>query len=182
MQIQIDRTFYTSRPEPSARPEKENRTYDVLEKLQIPYIRLDHEATGTIEDCHEIDRLLEINICKNLFLCNTQKTDFYLLMMPGNKMFRTKELSAQIGTARLSFAPAGFMEEYLDITPGSVSVMGLIHDKDNKVQLLIDKDVLKDEYIGCHPCINTSSIKLKTSDLMDKFLPFVRHNPLFVEL
>ncbi len=182
MQIQIDRTFYTSRPEPSARPEKENRTYDVLEKLQIPYIRLDHEATGTIEDCHEIDRLLEINICKNLFLCNAQKTDFYLLMMPGNKMFRTKELSAQIGTARLSFAPAGFMEEYLDITPGSVSVMGLIHDKDNKVQLLIDKDVLKDEYIGCHPCINTSSIKLKTSDLMDKFLPFVRHNPLFVEL
>lgn len=182
MKIHIDRTIYTERPDPSSRLEKENRTYDLLEKLDIPFIRLDHEEAKTIEDCNEVDQLLQITICKNLFLCNTQKTKFYLLMMPGNKKFQTKELSAQIGTARLSFAPMEYMEEFLDITPGSVSVMGLMNDKDNRVQLLIDKDVLKDEFIGCHPCINTSSIRIKTTDVMDKFLPHVRHEPTLVDL
>ncbi|MDD3173116.1 MAG: prolyl-tRNA synthetase associated domain-containing protein [Herbinix sp.] len=182
MGINIDRTLYTGRPDPQTRLEKEIRTYDILEKLDIPYVRLDHDATGTIEDCHEVDQLLQITICKNLFLCNSQKTKFYLLMLPGNKMFKTKELSAQINSARLSFAPSKYMEEYLDITPGSVSIMGVMNDSKNMVQLLIDKDVLKEEYIGCHPCINTSSIRIKTEDIIEKFLPYVHHEPVLVEL
>ena len=136
----------------------------------------------TIEACQGVDALLGMEICKNLFLCNRQKTQFYLLLMPGSKPFRTKELSAQIGSARLSFASEEYMEQFLDLTPGSVTVLGLMNDTDDHVQLLIDEDVVKDEYFGCHPCINTSSLKMKTSDILEKFLPAVHHEPIFVKL
>lgn len=136
----------------------------------------------TIEACQGVDALLGMEICKNLFLCNRQKTQFYLLLMPGSKPFRTKELSAQIGSARLSFASEEYMEQFLDLTPGSVTVLGLMNDTDNRVQLLIDEDVVKDEYFGCHPCINTSSLKMKTNDILEKFLPAVHHEPIFVKL
>lgn len=171
-----------TRPSPNGRLSKEMAVYDLLEKLEIPYLRLDHEVTASIEDCHDVDKILGIHLCKNLFLCNTQKTDFYLLMMPGEKKFKTKELSSQIGSARLSFAGPEYMEEFLDITPGSVSVMGLMNDKDNRVRLLIDRDVLAEEYFGCHPCVNTSSLRILTRDIIDKFLPYVEHDYTVVEL
>ena len=164
------------------RLEKEVRVYDLLDQLGITYWRTDHEAAGTMEDCNEIDRILDVLICKNLFLCNRQKTKFYMLMMPGDKPFKTKELSAQIHSARLSFAPEEYMEEYLDITPGSVSIMGLMNDTDNQVQLLVDEDVLQGEFLGCHPCINTSSLKLRTKDVFEKFLPAVHHEYMVVRL
>lgn len=182
MSIKIDKTLYTTRPNPATRLEKENKTYDLLEQLQIPYVRIDHEAANTIEDCQEVDTLLQITICKNLFLCNTQKTKFYLLLLPGHKKFQTKDVSKQIGSARLSFAPYEYMKEFLDITPGSVSVMGLMNDTEHRVQLLMDKELLKEEYFGCHPCINTSSLRIRTEDLLSKFLPYVKHDPIFVEL
>lgn len=164
------------------RLEKEMRVYDLLDSLQIPYWRTDHGVADTMEACNEIDAVLDVLICKNLFLCNTQKTKFYLLMMPGDKKFKTKDLSKQINSARLSFADAEHMERYLDIIPGSVSVMGLMNDKDNQVQLLIDEEVLKGEYLGCHPCVNTSSIKIRTSDIMNVFLPAVHHEAIVVTL
>ena len=136
----------------------------------------------TMEVCAAIDEVLEATICKNLLLCNRQATVFYLLMLPGNKVFKTSVLSKQIGSSRLSFASAEAMAEFLDITPGSVSVMGLMNDKENRVQLIMDKDVLKGEYIGCHPCINTSSLRFKTADLMEKILPAMGHTPIFVDL
>ena len=136
----------------------------------------------TIDACQEIDVVLNAAICKNLFLCNRQETQFYLLMLPGEKKFKTKEVSAQIGSARLSFAKDIYMEEFLDITPGSVSVLGLMNDKENRVQLLMDEDLLKESYIGCHPCINTSSLRLRTEDLMNKILPAMKHTPVFVKL
>lgn len=164
------------------RESKEIRTYELLDKLGIVYHRIDHDAADTMEACEEIDRCLNATICKNLFLCNRQQTEFYLLMMPGNKPFKTKDLSAQIGSARLSFATAEHMAKYLDITPGSVSVLGLMNDKENAVRLLIDEDVLNGEYFGCHPCVNTSSLRIKTSDLTGKFLPFIEHYPITVKL
>ena len=170
------------RPTSIGRLPKEMAVYELLEKLEIPYLRLDHEVTASIEDCHNVDQLLGIHICKNLFLCNTQKTDFYLLMMPGEKKFKTKELSSQIGSARLSFAGPEFMEEFLDITPGSVSVLGLMNDHENHVRLLIDSDLLKEEYFGCHPCINTSSLKLRMDELLNRILPAIGHEPEIVEL
>lgn len=161
----------------SGRLDKEIRVYDLLDSLGIRYERIDHEPLETMEACEDVDRLIApAVVCKNLFLCNTQKTNFYLLMIEGDKHFKTKEISHQIGSARLSFAAPEFMEKFLDITPGSVSVMGLMNDKDNNVKLLIDSDLLRSEYIGCHPCINTSSLRLRTKDITDKFLKAVHHD------
>ena len=175
--------LYKGRPEDvSGREEREIRVYDLLDKLGIEYIRTDHERTDTMEACNAVDAVLDVLICKNLFLCNRQKTNFYLLMMPGDKPFKTKELSAQINSARLSFASAEDMEKYLDIHPGAVSVMGLMNDYENKVQLLVDEDVLKGEYVGCHPCVNTSSMKLKTADVFTTYLDAVHHNAVTVVL
>ena len=165
------------------RLEKELRTYDFLDKLGIDYDRVDHEAAETMEACAAIDdALAPAVICKNLFLCNTQKTSFYLLMIRNDKKFKTKEISKQINSARLSFASAEDMEKYLDITPGSVSVMGLMNDKDTSVRLLVDKDVIEAEYVGCHPCINTSSLRIKTKDVFDNFVPATNHDYTIVEL
>lgn len=175
--------IYHEKPTDTAeRLPKEMAVYELLEQLNIPYERVDHEAMQTIEDCHIVDEALQISVCKNLFLCNQQKTKFYLLMMPGEKKFVTKEVSKQIGSARLSFAKGEFMEEYLNILPGAVSVMGLMNDKENHVELLIDRDVINAEYIGCHPCVNTSSLKLKTKDVLEVFLPYVHHDYRIVEL
>ncbi len=172
------------RPEDeTGRLEKEKKVYDLLDSLGMKYQRLDHAPAMTMEDCDEIDRALEpSSICKNLFLSNRQKTQFYLLMIPGDKVFHTRDLSAQIGSARLSFGDPAYMEKFLDITPGSVSVMGLMNDKDNRVRLLVDEDVLKDAYLGCHPCVNTSSLKLRTEDVFGKFLKAVGHDMTVVHL
>lgn len=173
----------TGRPaDVSGRLEKEIRVYDFLDKLGIHYQRVDHDAAMTMEACAEIDRVLNATTCKNLLLSNRQNTQFYLLLMPGDKPFVTKELCHQIGSSRLSFAGAEYMLEYLDITPGSLSVLGLMNDTDRHVQLLIDEDVLQGDYIGFHPCINTSSLRLKTADLLQVILPALERDYTVVHL
>lgn len=175
--------LYNGRPvDVNNREKREVRVYDLLDSLGIEYIRTDHGCADTMEACNEIDAVLEVVICKNLFLCNRQKTNFYLLMMPGDKPFKTKELSSQINSARLSFASPENMLELLDIKPGSVSVLGLMNDNENRVRLLVDEDILKDDYVGCHPCVNTSSLKLKTYDVFEKFLKAVHHDYSVVRL
>ena len=164
------------------RLEREIRVYDFLDDHGIEYWRTDHAPADTMEVCYEIDAVLGATICKNLFLCNRQKTQFYLLMMPGDKPFKTKEITSQIGSARLSFASPEDMEKYLDIRPGAVSVMGLMNDHENHVQLLVDEDVMKGEYLGCHPCVNTSSMKVRTEDIFGKFLEAVHHDMIKVTL
>lgn len=166
----------------TGRLEKELRCYDLLDRLGVPYERVDHAPAMTMEVCQEIDRELNAVICKNLFLCNRQETAFYLLMIPDTKVFHTKDLSAQIGSARLSFAKPEYMEKFLDITPGSVSVLGLMNDKEHQVKLLIDEEVLNSEYFGCHPCINTSSLRMRTADLIEKVLPAMEHDFVKVKL
>ena len=167
----------------TGRLEKEIRVYDLLDRLGIEYQRVDHEEVNTMEACAAIDELLEpAVICKNLFLTNSAKTEYYLLMLCADKKFRTAEVSKQIGASRLSFADSDKMLEFLDITPGSVSVMGLMNDRDNRVRLLVDEDVLKGEYVGCHPCVNTSSLKIKTADVFGKYLDAVHHTATTVKL
>ena len=176
-------TLYKGRPDNiNERLEKEKKVYDLLDSLGIEYERADHDPADTIEDCEEVEKVIGVDICKNLFLCNRQMTKFYLLMMPGKKPFKTKELSQQIGSARLSFAGADKMSEYLDITPGSVSIMGLANDKNCEVQLLLDREIYESEFVRCHPCINTSTLKIKTKDILEKFLPAVKHEPIVVDL
>ncbi len=177
-------TLESGRPQDTgARLHKETAVYDLLDRLDIAYQRIDHEAAFSMEACAAIDKVLSpAVICKNLLLCNAQKTSFYLLMIREDKKFKTKEISHQIGSARLSFAPEEYMEKYLDVTPGSVSVMGLMNDHEGHVKLLIDEDVLHAELFGCHPCINTSSIRLSVKDLLSKFLPAVDHGYTAVKL
>lgn len=175
--------LYKGRPaERGGRLDKEMRVYDFLDRLGIEYMRTDHEPAYNMKICEEIDKTLQALICKNLFLCNRQKTEFYLLMMPADKVFKTKELSKQIGSARLSFGEPEYMEKFLDITPGAASVMGLMNDTENRVRLLVDEDVLKNEFLGCHPCVNTSSLKLRTEDVFGKLIQEMHHDMTVVKL
>lgn len=164
------------------RIDKEERVYDLLDQLNIDYQRIDHEEANTMKVCLEIEKSLKSTICKNLFLVNSNKSQYYLLMLKENKKFKTKVISKQINSSRLSFGSDEKMLEYLDITPGSVSLLGLMNDHDFKVQLLMDKDLLQDEYLGCHPCINTSSLRIKMKDVFEKIMPFLHHEPIFVEV
>lgn len=164
------------------RIDKEERVYDLLDQLNIDYQRIDHEEANTMEVCLEIEKTLKSTICKNLFLVNSNKSQYYLLMLKENKKFKTKVISKQINSSRLSFGSDEKMLEYLDITPGSVSLLGLMNDHDFKVQLLMDKDLLQDEYLGCHPCINTSSLRIKMKDVFEKIIPSLHHEPIFVEV
>lgn len=177
MNLQIGRPITKER-----RLYKEVRTYDLLDELNIYFERVDHEPAMTIESCKDVEKILGATICKNLFLCNTQKTNFYLLVMPGEKKFQTKVVSKLLGVARLSFAPEEYLLEFLDITPGSVSIMGLMNDKEKRVRLLVDSELLKDEYFACHPCINTSSIKIKTEDIFEKYLPAIGVEPTVLDI
>ena len=166
----------------TGRLDKEIRCYNLLDSLDIDYQRIDHEPAMTMEACNPVDAALGSAICKNLLLCNRQCTDFYLLLLPGDKVFKTSILSKEIGTSRLSFADGSYMEQFLDITPGSLSVLGLMNDTENRVRLLIDEELLKDEFIGFHPCINTSSLRVRTSDMMEKIIPAMGHEPRLVTL
>lgn len=178
-------TIQKGRPtaaEAQGRLPKELNTYDLLDRLAIPYLRVDHPALYTIEDCQGVDRILGIPICKNLFLTNSQKTEFYLLLLPGQKKYQASLLSRQLGTSRLSFAGPEHLKAMLDLTPGSVSVMGLMNDPDHRVHLVIDRQVADQEFLACHPCVNTSSLKLRTKDLLERFLPATGHVPAIVTL
>lgn len=179
--MEISPIYHNSRPEGKL-PAQEAVAFDFLDSLGIDYERVTHELADTMEKCDDVSAVLGVDVCKNLFLCNRQKTNFYLLMMPGDKPFKTKELSHQLGIARLSFASPEDMEQYLDCTPGSSSIMGLANDPENHVQLLMDEDVVKGEFLGCHPCINTSSLKLRTKEVLEVYLPAVHHEPIYVKL
>ena len=173
--------IFTSAP-PQASCEAAARTFALLDQLNIPYERVEHDCADTMEDCAAISDVLGIRICKNLVLCNRQKTDFYLLTMPEDKPFLTKNLSRQIGSSRLSFAPGELMEELIGCTPGSASVLGLMNDTEHRVRLLMDKETYEAEWFGCHPCKNDGSLRIKTSDLLHKFLPHTGHDVTVVEL
>lgn len=166
----------------NGRLQKEINVYNYLDNLSIGYDRVDHKPFDTMEDCMETDKILGVSTVKNLLLCNSQKTEFYMLLMPARKKFKTKELSHQIGSARLSFASGELMETLLDITPGSLTILGLINDPQKKVRLLIDREVCENEYIVAHPCINTSSLKIRTSDILGVFLPSLGRDAIFVDL
>lgn len=172
---------YSGRPQ-KEEDEKKRRVYDALDALSIPYLRAEHNAAHTIEDCAEIENSLGAPVCKNLLLCNRQKTAFYLLIMPGDKPFKTKDVTAQIQSARLSFAGPEDMERLIGCRPGSASLLGLMFDKDHNVSLLIDDELLKDEYWCFHPCCNTATLKLEQKALLEKFLSMCGHAPRIVKL
>ena len=173
--------IYTTVPDDGCTPVQQEVLH-LLERLHIPYQYVEHDPADTMEDCRAISEALNVAVCKNLFLTNRQQTQFYLLCMPADKPFKTKDLSAQIGSARLSFGSAEQMEELLGFTPGSASVLALMNDKDNRVQLLLDRSTYQAAYFGCHPCLNTGTLRIETSDLLNLFLPHVGHKAVIVDL
>ncbi len=174
---------FHERPQDTAnRLPQEMAVYDLLDELQIHYDRVDHAAAMTMEDCREAEQVLGTSMCKNLFLCDRHQTQFYLLMMPGSKKFVTRDLCREIQAPRLSFAGEEHMAEFLHIYPGAVSIMGLMNDAENHVQLLMDREVAESDFLGCHPCVNTASIKLRTAEVLEKFLPAVHHVCRVVDL
>ncbi len=168
--------------DPVDRTPAELACYDLLDSQGILYGRVDHNHADTIEACHEVEKVLGWPVCKNLFLCNRQKTQYYLLMLEGDKVFKTKDLSKQLGVARLSFADGEDMQRLLGLQPGSVTVLGLMHDKENQVQLVMDKPIYEGENISCHPCISTSTLVMTRQDLLEKLLPALHHEPIVVDL
>ena len=179
----VDPVLYTGRTgDKSGAGSKQAAIYDLLDRLEIGYMRADHAHADTIAQCAEIEKILGAPICKNLFLRSRQATEFYLLLLPGDKPFRTAVVSKRLGVARLSFAEPEYLEKYLELRPGAVSVLGLAHDTAHTVQLLIDREVAEKEYIGCHPCVNTSTLKLKTADLFTKFLPCTGHTAKILDI
>lgn len=179
----VEPALYTGRDgDKSAPGSKQGRVYDFLDRLEISYFRADHAHADTIAQCADIEKILGAKVCKNLFLRSRQADAFYLLLMPGDKAFRTAVVSKLLGTARLSFAEPEYLVRYLDVTPGSVSILGLIHDTGHAVRLLIDREVAEGSYIGCHPCVNTSTLRLRTSDIFEKFLPATGHVPTVLDI
>ena len=179
--MEISPIYHNSRPEGEL-PAQETAAFDFLDALGIDYERVTHELADTMEKCDDVSAVLGVDVCKNLFLCNRQKTSFYLLCMPPHKAFHTKDLSHQIGSSRLSFAPPEKMEELLGCSPGSASVLGLHNDSGNAIRLVMDRDVYTAPYFACHPCDNTQSLKFKTEDLLNVLLPKIGHEPIIVEL
>lgn len=179
--MNISSCVHNTRPEGELLPQ-EAGAFDLLEALGIEYDRVSSDPADNMEKCAAVSEVLGVPICKNLFLCNRQKTQFYLLAMAPDKPFHTKDLSHQIGSARLSFAPEEMLWELLHCTPGSATVLGLMYDADHKVRFLMDRSVYDAEYMSCHPCICTSSLKLKTADILHTFLPHTGHDVTVVDL
>ncbi len=177
----VDKTLFDGRPS-EKRDAREMRCYDLLESLSIPFRRAEHSPADSVEKCMEVEKVIGVSICKNLFLCNRRKTEFFLLMMPGLKPFRTGVFSKLVGSSRLSFGDEKHMSELLGTAPGSVSILGLMNDRQGRVKLAIDRDVVREEFIRCHPCVNTSTLRISTADVLEKLLPAIGHEPLLVEL
>ena len=181
MAFEFTPVLFDGRPD-DERIRKEEDCYDLLDKLGIQFQRIDHTPADTIEDCVQLEPLLQVKATKNLFLRNRARTAWYLLMMPGDKPFHTRDLIGQMGIQRLSFGEEDMLGSMLNLTPGSVSIMGLMYDTKKQVKLLMDREIVQNDYIRCHPCINTSTLKIKTDDVINKLLPFIGHYPMIVEL
>ncbi len=177
----INETTFNVRPEKTA-TQKEMDAYIFLEEAGVDYIRAEHDEAATIELCEDVEKVIDAKICKNLLLTNRQQTIFYLLLIKGDMVFKTKYLSSQINSARLSFATAEHMETLLDVTPGSLTVLALMKDKEKKVNLLIEENVFKEEFFACHPMVNTATVKFKTEDLKTKVLPALGREYTLVNL
>ena len=178
----LDEQRYIGRPDGADRIPMEMACYDLLDSLGVAYARVDHSHADTIEACHAVEQVLGWPVCKNLFLCNRQKTQFYLLMLEGDKVFKTKDLSKQLGVSRLSFADAADLQEKLGLQPGSVTVLGLMNDPDNQVQLVMDRPIYEGAQVALHPCISTSTLALSREDLLERVLPKLHHEPIVVDL
>lgn len=162
--------------------EKALQVCNFLDNVGIKYEAVTHAPAYTLEECRKINEIIDGTICKNLLLKTDSGKVIYLLLIKDGKRFVTKEVSKKLGCSRLSFAPDEYMENLLNTTAGSLSITSLIFDKEKKVSLAIDKDVASEEYICCHPSDNTATLKIKTEDILNVFLPTLGITPEIIEI
>lgn len=159
----------------------ETKVYETLSKLSIPFELVDNDSVESMEECIEISEKLGAEIRKTIFLCNRKKTSFYMVILPANKSFNTKEHCKKMDVSRLSFASGDLMMQHLDVAPGTATIMSLINDPDEKVELFIDKEIANSEFFACNPGANTTHLKIKTKDLLNKLLPKIDHPATIIE-
>jgi Ala-tRNA(Pro) deacylase len=163
------------------RNDTEDKVYELLKKLNISYERVENDVVETMEECKEIDIALGTEIRKSIFLSNAKKTSFFLVVLPADKQLDTAALAKKIGVGKLTFASEDAMVKHLGTHPGSATIMGLINDVDEYVQLIMDKAVAEAEWFGCNPGINTAHLKVRTTDILKKFLPQIYHQAKIIE-
>ena len=173
--------IYTSKPN-SFKTELHEMVYNTLEALEIPFERVDTDEAITMEDCVEIGKKLDTSIVKTLFLCNRQKTNFYLFVTTEDKPFVTKDFSRALEISRVSFASPEMLFDMLGTKVGSATALSCVFDKENKVKIILDKDAVSSEWYGCSDGTTTGYMKLKTEDLINKYLPFSNHIPTIIEI
>lgn len=156
--------------------------YQTLVKLHIPFERVHTDEAITMEDCTQIDATLKMKMVKTLFLCNRQKTNYYLFITCGTKPFRSKDFSNALGVPRVSFAPVDKMEELLQTKVGAATVFSALLDKNQQVQIVFDKDVLAEEWYGCSDGTTTGYMKVRTAQILHEFLTFAGHTPAVIEV
>lgn len=156
--------------------------YESLEKLHISFERVDTDEAISMEDCIEINQKLDMKMVKTLFLCNRQKTELYLFVTTADKPFKSKDFSNSLGISRLSFAPEELMENILGVKIGAATIFGVLMDKDNLVQVVFDKDVLLEEWYGCSDGTTTGYMKVKTNQIVDNFLSYIKHIPTVIQI
>lgn len=152
-----------------------------LDNLGINYKKIEHSPAATMEECKKIEEILDNAICKNLLLRTTNGSAYYLLILRNDKQFVTSRISKLLGSSRLSFASGEEMESLLNTTPGSLSILSLIFDKEKKIKLAVDRDAVENEFFCCHPCDNTATLKIKASDITDIFIPSLEIKPVIIE-
>ena len=160
----------------------EEKVYSKLRELGIGFERVDNDSISTMEECAEVGEVLGTDICKSILACTRNKSEYYLIILPGDKRFVSKLASKAVGSSRLSFASPEDMQELLGTTPGNASPLAVINDCDGKVKLVIDRELAEDEHIACNTGANTTHIRFSTGDLIDKILPAFDHIPEIVEI
>jgi len=160
----------------------QEKTYRALQELHIPFERVDTDEAITMEDCIQINKVLNVKVVKTLFLCNRQQTSFYLFITAGDKPFKTKDFSKALGVSRVSFAPADLMEKMLGTKVGATTVFSALLDKDNAIPVVFDKEVTCEEWYGCTDGTTTCYMKVKTEHILHAFLPYTKHLPLIIEV
>jgi len=156
--------------------------YTTLQDLQVPFERVDTDEAITMEDCILINEKLHVQIVKTLFLCNRQQTNFYLFVTTADKPFVTKDFSSAVGIPRVSFASVELLNNLLGTPVGGATIFGTLLDKENKVQVLIDKDVLNEEWYGCSDGTPRGYMKISRDWILNDFLQYTQHTPTFIQV
>lgn len=163
--------------------ESEQKVLRRLDELKVPYEYHQHHAVHTIDECLELPYAeADVTFCKNILLCNRQKTQFYLYVTVPKKPYRTADVSKLLGVSRLSFAPDEALPELLQLYSGSLTPLALWLNPDSGVQLVLDREIRQPGRIAFHPAVNTATVIFRQEDFFDRVVPALPGTPIFLDV